>query len=158
VSDGATRSQGLELSAAWSLNNQHEFDVVASYARHKYDFTGTFGREPIVDGDDVDTAPRWLGSARWRYQPTPGLRSELELTGVGKLYINAANTAEYDGHVVLNWRGAWQVRGNVRVFARVINLLDEDYAERADFAFGNFRYFPGMPRQLYLGVEYSPQR
>ncbi|MDX1555540.1 MAG: LysR family transcriptional regulator, partial [Xanthomonadales bacterium] len=28
---------------------------------------------------------------------------------------------------------------------RVTNLLDEDYAERADFGFGEYRYFVGQP-------------
>ena len=158
VSNGATRSQGIEVSAEYALGEAHGFDIVVSYARHKYDFDGSFGAEPISDGDDVDTAPRWLGSARWRYQPTKALTSELELTGVGQHYINAANTADYDGHVVFNWRGGWQARDNLRVFARVINLLDEEYADRADFAFGNFRYFPGLPRQLYVGVEFTPRR
>ena len=32
------------------------------------------------------------------------------------------------------------------------NLTDEDYAERADFAFGNFRYFIGEPRSAYVGI------
>jgi outer membrane receptor protein involved in Fe transport len=44
------------------------------------------------------------------------------------------------------------------VFARVINLLDKKYADRADFTVFNplnYRYFPAMPRQLYLGVDFS---
>ncbi len=159
VSNGKTRSQGVEVSAVVAVNEFHEFDLVASYARHKYDFTAAAGgREQIENGNDVDTAPRWLGSARWRYQPRNNVLSELELVGVGQHYIDAANTADYDGHVLVNWRGSWQVQDQLRLFARVINVLDEEYAERADFAFGGFRYFPGMPRQLYLGVEYSPQR
>lgn len=158
VSNGRTRSQGIEVSAALAVNEFHEFDLVASYARHKYDFTAAAsGREQIQDGNDVDTAPRWLGSVRWRYRPNASMLSELELVGVGQHYIDAANSADYDGHVLLNWRGSWQVQKQVRVFARVVNLLDEEYAERADFAFGSHRYFPGMPRQLYVGVEYSPQ-
>ena len=157
ISNGKTRSQGLEVSWQFGAGSAHEFDLVASYGRHKYDFTGTIGREPIEDGNDVDTAPRWLGSARWRYQPREHLVSELELVGVGQHYVNAANTADYDGHVLVNWRGSYRVRDNLRVFARLVNFLDEEYAERADFAFGNFRYFPGMPRQLYLGLEFQPR-
>lgn len=159
LSNGRTRSQGIELSTDVAVNESHAFDLVVSYARHKYDFTVAAGLgEQIIDGNDIDTAPRWLGSARWRYTPRAGVLSELELVGVGQHFINAANTAEYDGHVLVNWRGSWQVRDAVRVYARVVNVLDEEYAERADFAFGGFRYFPGQPRQLYLGVEYSPQR
>jgi outer membrane receptor protein involved in Fe transport len=37
---------------------------------------------------------------------------------------------------------------------RITNLLDEDYAERADFAFRNYRYFVGEPRGFYLQLGY----
>jgi hypothetical protein len=35
------------------------------------------------------------------------------------------------------------------------NLLDEDYAERADYAFGDYRYFVGEPRGLYLQIGWE---
>ena len=38
---------------------------------------------------------------------------------------------------------------------RLVNALDEEYADRADFAFGSHRYFPAMPRQLYVGLDYE---
>ena len=42
------------------------------------------------------------------------------------------------------------------LYLRVDNLTDKDYAERADFnAFGGDRYFPGLPRETYVGLEYS---
>ena len=33
---------------------------------------------------------------------------------------------------------------------RATNLTDEDYAERADFGFGSYRYFVGQPRGFLL--------
>ena len=83
----------------------------------------------------------------------PALLAELELVRVGRHYLNAANTADYDGHTLANLRASWQATPQVRVFARVMNLLDREYADRADFAFGSFRYFPGEPRRLFAGVE-----
>jgi outer membrane receptor protein involved in Fe transport len=74
---------------------------------------------------------------------------------LGEHYVDAANTAKYDGHVVLNLRGAYNVNEQLRIFARIINLLDEEYADRADFAFGNYRYFPAMPIQAYAGITYD---
>jgi len=38
---------------------------------------------------------------------------------------------------------------------RLTNLLDEDYAERADFGFGSYRYFVGQPRGAYLEISYQ---
>jgi hypothetical protein len=40
------------------------------------------------------------------------------------------------------------------VSARLTNLGDIRYAERADFGFGQRRYFPGAPRALVLGLSW----
>ncbi len=153
VSDGKTRSLGLEFSGDWHLGD-HTLNLAASYAVHKYDFTRDAGRgERIEDGNMMDSAPRWLTNARWRYEPGERWYSEFELSQVGEHYINAANTAKYDGHVVLNWRGGYRLTEHINLFARVINLLDERYADRADHVFGTYRYFPAMPIQAYAGLN-----
>lgn len=152
VSDGATDATGIEADVAWQTG-RHTLEVAAAWGRHRYAFTRDAGRgERIVDGNDVDTAPRWLGSAHWRWA-TDALTSEFEVTYIGSHFVDAANSARYGGHALLNWRGDWDVTPRVRLFARLINLLDAAYADRADFAFGSYRYFPGMPRQAYLGVS-----
>ena len=153
VSDGKTRSLGLEFSGDWHLGN-HALNLAVSYAVHKYDFTREAARgERIEDGNMMDSAPRWLTNALWRYQPNERWYSEFELNQVGEHYINAANTAKYDGHVVLNWRGGYKLTQHIDLFARVINLLDERYADRADYAFDTYRYFPALPVQGYVGLN-----
>ena len=151
VSDGATDATGIEVDLAWR-SGRHTLEIAGTWGRHRYAFTRDAGRgERIVDGNDVDTAPRWLGSAHWRWSGA-SQTSELEVTYIGSHFINAANTARYGGHALVNWRGDWQVTPRVRLFARLLNVLDAAYADRADFAFGSFRYFPGMPRQIYVGA------
>ena len=155
VSDGETESAGVEVDLRWRPTGRQSFDLVASYARHRYAFTRAAGRgEQIVDGNDVDTAPRWLGSGHWRWQGD-GLVSELEVVHVGSHAVDAANTAHYGGHTLVNWRGSWDASPRVRLFMRLINLLATPYADRADYAFGSYRYFPGMLRQAYVGVEFK---
>jgi hypothetical protein len=34
--------------------------------------------------------------------------------------------------------------------ARIMNLADTAYADRADYAFGNYRYFPGRGRTAFI--------
>ncbi len=154
VSNGQTESRGIEFDVSWRLGERNSFGLAGTYARHQYTFdrAAALG-EQIEDGNDQDTAPRWLGSAHWRYLPTQTIESELELTLTDAYFLDAANTARYEGHTLVNWRGSWQVKDRWKLFARVMNLLDREYADRADFAFGGYRYFPGMPRQYYLGVE-----
>ena len=154
VSDGKTESTGVEFDLFWPFSRKHSISLAGTYARHEYAFdrAAALG-EVIKKGNDQDTAPRWMGSMQWLYQPTAALESELEVSYVGDYYLNAANTARYPGHTLLNWRASWQVGSRTRWFLRVMNLLDRAYADRADFAFDSYRYFPGMPRQYYLGVE-----
>ena len=44
------------------------------------------------------------------------------------------------------------MNNRARIFYKVMNITDEDYAERADFSFGSDRYFVGTPRSVYLGL------
>ncbi len=60
----------------------------------------------------------------------------------GKYYLDAASTASYDGFTLWNWRGSWQINPHWRVFARVMNIGDTRYADRADFAFGTLSLLP----------------
>ena len=153
VSDGKTKSRGLELEGYQSFG-RNVISASLGYAVHEYDFDrDATGRETIQKGNQIDSAPKWLGSIRWRTDFSEALSQEFELSLVGKHYVNAANTAEYEGYEVLNWRGHWQLNDKTKLYARIINLLDEEYADRADFAFGGYRYFPGMPRQFYMGLD-----
>ena len=152
VSDGATNARGMEAEVAWRTG-AHTVDVALAWSRHRYAFTRVVGGgERIEDGNAVDTAPPRLGSARWRWDKER-MTSELELVRIGSHFVNASNTARYGGHTVVNWRGTLALTDRVQLFARLVNLLDAAYADRADFAFGSYRYFPAMPRQAYLGVK-----
>jgi iron complex outermembrane receptor protein len=154
VSDGKLRSKGIEFDFSWAPLPSQRFSIVGSYAHHEYAFNEAIsGGEVIQKGNDVDTAPRWLGSAHWLWQPRPSIESELEVVYQGRYYLDAGNFTDYDGYTLLNWRGSWQIDRSWRVFARLMNVTDQEYADRADFAFGNYRYFPGTPRELYLGFE-----
>ena len=154
LSDGRTRSEGIELFFDRQFGN-HGIDVAFTYARHRYDYsTPLAGGESISKGDDVDTAPRWQGSARWRFAPTPAWLLEAELVALDGYLLNPSNSARYDGHWLANLRLEWQASERLSAQLRLNNVTDERYADRADFAFGNYRYFPGLPRQLYLGISY----
>jgi Outer membrane receptor proteins, mostly Fe transport len=156
VSAGKTKGWGLEWSALARLGERHEVDLVGTWARHEYDFSRAIGGGSTISrGDDIDTAPRWIGSAHWRWRPVDPLLVELEGVYVGSYALDPDNTDEYRGHTIFNLRTDWQVTEDVRVAARVLNLTDERYADRADLAFGNYRYFPGLPRRLHVAVTWD---
>lgn len=156
VSDGKTRHVGLELDIRRAINEQHTLAFTGTLAKHTYTFdrSAALG-ESIVSGNDVDTAPRRLANILWIYQPNEVVTSELEAVYMSRYYVDAANANEYSGHHLFNLRVAITATENQKYHVNLINLSNEKYAERADFAFGNYRYFPGMPRQLYVGATWQ---
>lgn len=156
ISAGETSARGVEFALLWTPFETHEFDLIGTWARHEYEFSRAIGGGGnIVEGNDVDTAPRWMGSGHWRWAPAERVDLELEAVYVGEYFVDAANSDEYEGHLVFNLRGNWRPTRQLQLSARLLNLADERYADRADLAFGNYRYFPGLPRRVHVTAEYS---
>jgi outer membrane receptor protein involved in Fe transport len=156
ISDGKTRHLGVEALLRWQATEQLAISGNLSWAQHEYDFTRDLGRgEVILKGNEVDTAPTWLGALRLIWQHTEDLAVELEWVYQGAYFIDAANAHSYAGHSLLNVRG-WVAISDSRhsLSLRLSNLLDERYAERADYAFANYRYFPGAGRRISVEWQY----
>ncbi len=156
ISGASTSHYGLEISLDYRLAENWYLNGAASFARHRYDSsTDLLGATSDIKGNDIDTAPRRFGSAQLGWEFNADSVAELEWVYLGSYYLNADNTAKYDGHSLLNLRVSSQLSSRWHGTLRVTNLLDEDYAERADFAFGNYRYFVGQPLGAYLEVGYA---
>jgi iron complex outermembrane recepter protein len=158
VSDGATDHEGVEYEFAWSPIESLTLAAAGTYAEHTYDFDRVIeGGETIVSGRDVDTAPRHVHTARINWQFLPAANAELEWQSVGSYWLDAANAHDYGGHDLLNLRIGYRLFDNWSATLRVNNLTDRAYADRADYAFGNYRYFPGRGRSAFVEVRYSPK-
>ena len=156
VSNGRSRHSGVEASVDWPLSNLLRLKTNVSYARHTYDFDLVAARgETFVSGNDVDTAPRWLGSLELLLTPLDTLELALQWSAIGDYFIDAENRFSYPGHDLVNLRAGVDIGERFTVTARLNNVLDDDYADRADFAFGNFRYFPGRGRELFIELRYQ---
>jgi iron complex outermembrane receptor protein len=142
---GQTEHRGLELELNWNITPTLNWALQASYSLHQYgnDVVGS-------EGDDLDTAPRQLASTQLGWSPTANSLIELEVVFQGEYYLDASNQYQYPGHSLVNLRWRQQLSQNIYAAIRLNNLTDTDYAERADYAFGNYRYFVGEPRAVYL--------
>ncbi|NHK28305.1 TonB-dependent receptor [Parvularcula flava] len=157
VADGKTRHVGIEAEVTARLSETLSLSANGTIAEHTYRFDRPVTSqvsEAISKGDEVDTAPGTIGGARLSWQPDilSGVSSELEWVHVGEYYLDAANTTKYEGHDIFHLRaqkqfGFFTLRGTVR------NILDEEYATRADYAFGNYRYFPDEGRTLTIALR-----
>ena len=150
VSDGQTQHRGLELEISIPVSTSWEWGAVGNWAIHSYrssfDSTGA-----DLTGNRIEAAPLTFGSlfARWQRN---GLQLEWESLYTAEYYLDPANAVKYPGHRLHNLRTRYDF-GSWYIGARLHNLLDTRYAERADFTlFTQERYFPGRARSLYLSA------
>ncbi|GJL92222.1 MAG: hypothetical protein DHS20C04_18810 [Hyphococcus sp.] len=156
VSDGKTRHAGVEADIRIELHPALTLSSALTYARHTYRFDRPVGTasEVISFGDDVDTAPRVIANTRLLWRPAAPVRVEAEWVSMGAYFTDAANDHKYDGHNILNLRVEAKLSESLAAFLIVRNVTDALYAERADYAFGEDRYFPGEERTLGFGLRY----
>ncbi len=153
VIGGRTDHVGIEGQASFEVTDTVTVSGNLSWADHTYAFNRA--ANGIVDGNPIDSAPEWLGDLRIAWAPTERFDASLSLEYVGEFFTNEANTASYDGHTVASARASYDLTDELEAFVIIRNLTDERYADRADFAFGNHRYFPGEPMNATFGVRAS---
>jgi outer membrane receptor protein involved in Fe transport len=154
VPDGKTEHVGVEAALDGDLGGGFSWNANVAWSDQTYAFNRNVANnaEDIVSGNVVDTAPEWLADAGFGWEnETFSIFATAEY--VGEYFTNAANTALYDGHLIGHIRGAWRFSDNLEAFVIVRNVTDERYADRADFAQGQHRYFPGEPVNATLGVR-----
>jgi outer membrane receptor protein involved in Fe transport len=156
VNAGRTLHRGIETGLGIALPLDLRLDLGYAHARHSY---GDWRPRPGVDlgGQEMEHAPRNLASAVLNYSPRgpEGGGVALETKWVGSYWMDPENTARYEGHTLLGLRGELPVYGGVFLFGRITNLLDTRYAELASYtAARGEELAPGMPRALYLGIQY----
>ena len=151
VNDGETTHHGIEWQLRHQISDDWQLSTVGSWAVHEYSYARLYGNINI-DGNDIDTAPRWQGSAHALYQPTERTSVELEWIYLGKYFLDPQNAHQYAGHNVFNVR-AQQSYDNWEFAAQLTNLFDRHIADRADYGFGSYRYFVGEGRGVSFEVK-----
>lgn len=155
VDGNRTQSTGLELSLNQQLSDSLEWRFSGSLANHEYD-SDQFSGGININGNEVDTAPSTSANAALVWNASTKLSGEVELQHIGAYFLEPENLREYPGHEVVNLRTRYQFSDRLTATFRMLNLTDKRYAERADFTtFTDERYFPGLPRRAYVGLEYK---
>jgi len=153
INGGQTEHAGIELSTRVPLNAQWSVNFNGTYAKHIYKSDFLIARMSIIN-NDIDTAPRKIGSIQLAWKGKK-VRAEADFIKQGEYFLNPTNTSRYNGHSLLNIRAQYTIHPQMSVNVRLINALNKDYAERADFGFGNYRYFVGEPRSVFFAAKYT---
>lgn len=154
ISNGKTRHNGMELTFNYYLTDSMRLKGSGTVARHQYANNIRLSHQNI-NGNDIDTAPKTMGQIALQWQPETDYRAELQWQYLGKYYLDPENSATYPGHHLLHLNATYSLNDNIEVSVNIRNLTDKHYAERADIAFGNYRYFIGLPRSIYVGINWE---
>ncbi len=149
VNGGKTRHRGVELTLVSDWTEEWATGISYSYSKHNYDNDEKYG------DNEMANAPNSLANLRLYYRPNwaVGFTSLLEWQYVDSYWMDDKEQHEYDGYNIWNLKLSWAVTDNIDISAKLDNITDEIYAERASYSWGKEKYTPGAPRQFYLGVE-----
>ncbi len=153
VTNGKTDHHGIEIALFVPVTDRLDIATNYTFAKHEYDaFTNTSG---AAKGNAVDTAPEHMADFRFGWNFVTGGRAELEWQHMGSYFLDPSNAHKYGGHDVFHLRVSKPVHKNVTLHARINNLSGNEYATRADFAFGDYRFFGGEERSFHGGMTVS---
>lgn len=146
-SGGASRHSGMEAELRLGLARRWRLETALSWSLHS----------DADSGRQLQGAPRLLASVRLLWD---GAAASWELHGEhrGGYLLDEAGAHSHPGHSLAHLTAAWAVGGGWQMTLQAHNLLDARYAERADyvtFGGGFYRYLPGAPRTLRLGLRRS---
>ena len=155
VSDGRTDHEGVEYEFAWSPLDVLSLAAPGTYAEHTYDFDRAVERRR----DDRRRARRRHCAAprehRARRMAVPAGSERGARMGVGRHATSSMppTPTSYGGHDLLNLRVGYRIRDELDHDPAREQPDRRAYADRADFAFGNYRYFPGRGRSAFVEVQ-----
>ncbi len=157
VNAGQTEHSGIELALGKAFNRQWRVDTAMAYAVHKYvDWVVSGSTNATYSGNEMATAPRFIGNTRLTWKPKNGTMAQLEWISLGEYWLEDSNSAtygKYPGHDIFNLRFSQDLSKDVQGFVRVMNLTDKRYADSASVSSNTPVYSPALPLSLYAGVD-----
>jgi len=152
---GKTEHKGVEIGAGIQPLKEIELSSSFSYALHKYK-EYRVSSTTDYSGKEMATAPRAIVNTRLNYKPSflRGGSTEFEWVRLGRYWMDDANTEQYSGHDLFNLRASYNISKEWGLYAKVINLFDRLYAERASKSGSDSQFAPGSPRIFFAGLTY----
>lgn len=151
VNSGETTHQGIELSWLNKISNQFSTRVAYSHSKHE------FVNDEVYGDNEQASAPNDTANLRFIYKPesVQGLSTLLEIEHIGEYWLDDNNTTTYDGYTIAHLKANYRVSKRLKLSAKINNITDKIFAENASLSYGNEKYTPGAPRQIFAGLEYS---
>jgi outer membrane receptor protein involved in Fe transport len=156
---GRTRHQGVEAGLKVAFARQWRFESAYTYVRNRYlEWVTSTGSD--FGGNEMEAGPRQIANTRLTFEPVSHSAITAEWAYVGWYFTDPDNLHRYDGYHVINLEATSPTFSGVSLVARVSNLADVRYSVTTSFnpfvpPAEQDRYTPGLPRTLYVGLQYG---
>ncbi len=146
---GTSFHDGLELSLQQNFLDIFSTKFSYSYSKIKFHNDREFAY------NNMAAVPRHKGNVRLFLTPNEKLTFMAEGQFVSSYWMDHENEHKYSGYTIGNLKADYKLNSSWRLFMKLNNVANKRYAERATFSFGQERYTPGAPRQLFAGVDFT---
>ena len=164
INAGKTRHTGLEVHLDWEIlqNEYSSIKLNTNYTYSNFKF-----KEFIDDGNDFSgneltgTSPHILNTILFLMHKN--IYSNLNFQYVDRQPLTDANTVYSDAYALLNFKVGYKFylvrKWEFDIYAGLNNLFNEKYASMHQINASSFGgnapryYYPGLPRNYYVGVN-----
>ncbi len=168
---GKTRHYGVEIMLKSRFFEKEHFPgkltSVLSSAFSRNLFSAFTDDGIVFDGNELPGIPEQSIQLQFAWNPTPVIKVFTNFHYFGDQYLNDLNSLSYPAYFIANFKVSAQFairkQGRLNLYAGVNNLSDTRYASMLvvnAIAFGNSEpryYYPGLPRNIYFGLQYRFQ-
>jgi outer membrane receptor protein involved in Fe transport len=166
TTDFTSENSNAGRSRHWGVEAGFDLDLSPvrvegsySYNRHRYlEWLTSTGVD--YGGNEMESGPRHLVNARVTGRLPRRSSLTAEWVSVGRYFTDPGNEHEYGGYDLINAFGHVGLTRELDLVARLNNAADVRYANTASF--NPFvapelreRFGPGLPRSLFVGVQYA---
>jgi outer membrane receptor protein involved in Fe transport len=148
---GATLRRGIEAGAVWKPSTRLELSAVYGLSDTEVERNA----DVRLQGLGVPGVPEQSGSFEARFRPFTDWTLSATWRYVGEYEIDALNTLQAPSYGLVDLGVAYTrdaVR-SYRLYARVDNVTDKQYATSVSLIGGQQLVAPGMPRALRAGIQ-----
>ncbi len=159
---GQTRHRGIEAGVTVVPLDRVRIEAAYALPRSEYvDWVTSTSSD--FSGNEMIAAPKHIANTRLTVEPTIGSSVSFEWESVGEYWLDEDNVHTYEGYDVFNVYLTSPDIAGIQLVGRLNNVTDARYAVTASF--NPFvppalqeRFRPGMPRTLYVGLQYRWRR
>jgi iron complex outermembrane receptor protein len=151
---GKTIHEGIEAGVVATPVKEISLRISGAWSRHR--FVEFVEKGTSYNGNEMNGAPRWMHNAEVWYRPRclNGVRVGVEWQKIGNYYLDALNTAKYDGYDVFHLRAGYKYQA-FEFWVNLLNVMDRYYAYTASKSNSGYSYTPADPRNFNLGFSYD---